>query len=255
MSRRPKVTKTNRKRRYRRGYPVAILIGFESDHAAIWHIFSRVAKPTSKLELAGRRTDEKILYNFHESVIDALKPTLREGVKTIVVAAPARTAYTTDFMEHVLKHHRYLIQSKNPNRANFAEIAGSADSPTQVAELVKTPQFTKIVAKTTSKEAEHIVGALEKQLYGTGDGAVILYSLNEIEDIIYDRSRKDDFENAYLLLTDQYLAASISKSRIHRLLQISQNMKVKTKVMNAETAAGTRISQFGGIIFFSTLAK
>ncbi len=249
------MTKTNRKRRYRRGYPVAVLVGFESDHAAIWQIFSHVAKPTSKFELAGRKTDEKILYNFHESLIDALKPILREGVKTIVVAAPARTTYTTDFMEHVQKHHRYLIQSKNPNRANFAEIVGSAESPTQVAELVKTPQFTKIVAETTSEEADHIVGALEKKLYDTGDGAVVLYSLKEIEDIIYDRSRKEDFENAYLLLTDQYLAASRSKSRIHRLLQISQNKKVKTKIVNAETAAGARITQFGGIVFFSTLTK
>jgi stalled ribosome rescue protein Dom34 len=246
------VTKTNRKRRYRRGYPVAILVGFEADHAAIWRIFSQVAKPSLKVELAGRRTDEKILYNFHEQLIDALKPVFREGVKTIVVAAPARTIYTTDFMEHVRKHHRYLIQSKNHNRANFAEIVGSADSSLQVAELVKTPQFTKIVAETTSEEADHIVGALEKHLYNTGDGTVVLYSLKEIEDIIYDQNRKDDFENAYLLLTDQYLATSRSKSKIHRLMQISQNKKVKTKIVNAETAAGARISQFGGIIFFST---
>jgi stalled ribosome rescue protein Dom34 len=255
MDRRLKVTKTNRKRRYKRGYPVAVLVGFESDHAAIWRIFSRVAKPTSKLELAGRRTDEKTLYNFHESVIDTLKPILREGVKTVVIAAPARTAYTTNFMEHIQKHHRYLIQSKNPNRANFAEIVGSADSPTQVAELVKTPQFTKIVAETTSEEADHIVGALEKQLYDTRDRAIALYSLKEIEDIIYDKNRKADFENSYLLLTNQYLAASRSKSRIHRLMQISQNKKVKTKIVNAETAAGARISQFGGIIFFSRLLK
>jgi len=176
-------------------------------------------------------------------------------VKTIVVAAPARTAYTTEFMEHIRKHHRYLIQSKSPNRANLAEIVGSADSPTQVAELVKTSQFTKIVAETTSEEAEHIVGALEKQLYDTGDSADVLYSLKEIEDIIYGRIRKDDFENTYLLLTEQYLAASRSKSRIHRLLQISQNKKVKTKIVNSETAAGARISQFGGIIFFSKLTK
>jgi len=40
---------------------VAVLIGFEADHAAIWRIFSRVAKPSLKVELAGRRTDEKIL--------------------------------------------------------------------------------------------------------------------------------------------------------------------------------------------------
>jgi len=249
------VTKTNKKRRYKRGYPVAVLVVFESDHAAIWLIFSRVAKPTSKLEVAGRRTDEKILYNFHESLIDALKPILREGVKTIVVTAPARTAYTTDFMKHIRKHHRYLIQSKSPNRANFAEIVGSANSRDEVAELVKSPQFTKIVAETTSEEADHIVGALEKQLCGTVDGAIVLYSLKEIEDIIYDRNRKDDFKNAYLLLTDQYLAATRSKKRIHRLLQISQNKKVKTKVMNSETAAGARISQFGGIVFFSTSTK
>lgn len=246
------MTKTTRKRRYRRGYPVAVLVGLESDHAAIWRIFSHVAKPNSKLELAGRRTDEKILYNFHESVIDALKPIIREGVKTIVVAGPVRTAYKTDFMEHVLKHHRYLIQSKGSNRAHFAELVGSADSPTQVAEIVKTPQFTKIVAETTSEEADQIVNILEKNVYNVGDGAVVFYSLKEIEDIIYGRNTKDDFENAYLLLTDQYLAASRRKSRIHRLLQISQNKKVKTKIINAETGAGTRISQFGGIIFFST---
>ena len=249
------MTNTKKKRRYRRGYPVAVLVGFEADHTVIWRIFSRVAKPTSKLELAGRRTDEKILYNFHESIIDALKPILREGVKTIVVVAPARTTYTTEFMKHIQKHHRYLIRSKSTNRANFAELVGSTDSASQVAELVKTPQFTKIVTETTSEEAEHIVGALEKQLYDTGDSAVVLYSLKEIEDIIYDRNRKDDFENAYLLLTDQYLVAIRSKSRIHRLLQISQNKKVKTKIVNAETAAGARISQFGGIIFFSTLTK
>ncbi|MGW8289364.1 MAG: hypothetical protein ACWGNP_03740, partial [Candidatus Bathyarchaeia archaeon] len=145
------MTKANRKKRYRRGYPVAVLVGFETDHAVIWRVFSRVAKPSLKVELAGRRTDEKILYNFHESVIDVLKPVFREGVKTIVVAAPVRTSYATDFIEHVRKHHRYLIQSKSQNRANFAEIVGSADSPTQVAELVKTPQFTKIVAETTSE--------------------------------------------------------------------------------------------------------
>jgi stalled ribosome rescue protein Dom34 len=249
------VTKTKRKRRYRRGYPVAVLVGFEDDHVMLWRIFSRVAKPSLKVELAGKRTDEKVLYNFHESVVDALKPVLKEGVKSIVVAAPARTTYATDFLEHVRKHHRYLIQSKTANRANFAELVGSADSRVKVAELVKTKQFTKILAETTSEEADRIINVLEKQLYRSGDSTVVLYSLKEIEDTIYDRNKKDDFVNAYLLLTDQYLAGSKSKNRIHRLLQISQNKKVKTRIVNTETTAGNRISQFGGIVFFSTLAK
>lgn len=246
------MTKTNRKRQYRRGYPVAVLVGFEEDHAVLWRIFSRVAKPSSKVELAGKRTDEKALYNFHEQVVDALKPVLQEGVKSVVVASPPRTTYATDFLEHVQKHHMYLIQSKSPNRANFAELVGSADNQIQVAELVKTKEFTKLIAETTSEEADGIVNVLEKHLYRSGDGTVVLYSLTEIEDIIYDRNKKGDFVNAYLLLTDQYLAGSKSKNRVHRLLQIAQNKKVKTRIVNAETTAGNRISQFGGIVFFST---
>jgi stalled ribosome rescue protein Dom34 len=234
---------------------VAVLVGFEADYAMLWRIFSRVVKPDIMVKLDGNRTDEKVLYNFHEQVVDVLKPVLKEGVKSVVVAAPARTTYSTDFLEHVQKHHRYLIQSKNANRANFAEVVGSADNRVNVAELVKTPQFTKIVAETTSQEADRTVDVLEKHLYRAGDGAVVLYSLKEIEDTIYDRNRKEDFGNAQLLLTDQYLAGSRSKNRIHRLMQIAQNKKVKTRIVDAETAAGTRISQFGGIVYFSTLTK
>jgi stalled ribosome rescue protein Dom34 len=244
-----------RKRRYRRGYPVAVLVGFEDDHAVLWRIFSYVAKRSVRLELDGKRTDDKVLYNFHESVIDALKPVLKEGVRTVVVAAPVRTAYATEFLDHINKHHKYLIQSKSPNRANFAELVGSTDNRIKVAELVKTKQFTKILAETTSEEADRIVNILEKHLYRSEDSTIVLYSLKEIEDIIYDQNKKDKFVNAYLLLTDQYLAGSRSKNRIHRLLQISQNKKVKTRIVNSETTAGNRISQFGGIVFFSTLAK
>jgi stalled ribosome rescue protein Dom34 len=234
---------------------VALLVGLEVDHAVLWRIFSRVVKLHIRLEVEGMRTDERVLYNFHESVVNTVKPVLKEGVKSIVIASPARTTYAQDFLEHVQKHHRYLVQSKNPNRANFAEIVGSADDRVKVAELVKTKQFTKQIAETTSEEADRIVNVLEKYLYRSGDDTVVLYSLKEIEDIIYNRNKKDEFVNAYLLLTDQYLAGSKSKNRIHRLLQISQNKKVKTRIVNAETAAGNRISQFGGIVFFSNADK
>ncbi len=245
------MTNENRKRRYKRGYPVAVLVGFEADDATIWRIFSRVAKPSLQVNLQGRRTDEKILYNFHEKLVDALKPILRAGVKSVVLASPNRTTSTADFMQHIRKHHKYLIQSKSQNITNFAEIVGFAKSHDQVAELVKTQHFAKIITETTSEEADHLVNILEKHLSGTGDCVVVLYSLKEIEDIIYHRKKKDEFRNAYLLLTEEYLANSRSKNRLNRLLQISQNKKVKTRIVNAETAAGARISQFGGIVFFS----
>lgn len=244
-----------RKIRYRRGYLVALLVGFEGDHAVLWRIFSRVAKLSLRLELVGKRTDEKVLYNFHESVVNSVKPVLKEGVRSIVVSAPVRTTYAQDFLRHVRKHHRYLIQPKSPNRANFAELVGSADNPIKVAELVKTKEFTDLIAETTSEEADRIVDTLEKNLYRSRDNAVVLYSLKEIEDIVYDRRKHDEFGTVYLLLTDRYLADSKTKNRIHRLLQISKNKKVKTRIVNAETAAGNRISQFGGIVFFSNPTK
>jgi stalled ribosome rescue protein Dom34 len=57
------------------------------------------------------------------------------------------------------------------------------------------------------------------------------------------------------MLTDKYLADSEDKNRIHRLLQISKNRKVKTRIVNAETPAGKRVSQFGGIFFFTMPTK
>jgi len=230
-------------------------MGFEDDHAVMWQVFSHVVKLSLRLELDGKRTDERVLYNFHESVVDALKPLLKEGVRSVVVTAPMKTTYAADFLDHVRKHHRYLIQSKSQNRANFAELVGSADNRIKVAELVKNKKFSKLINETTSEEADHIINVLEKHLYSTGDNTVVLYSLKEIEDIVYDRGKRNDLGTAYLLLTDQYLADSKSKSRIHRLLQISKNKKVKTRIVNAETPAGNRISQFGGIVFFATSNK
>jgi len=245
------LTKMKRKRGYKRGYSVALLVGFEDDHVVLWQVFSHVIKLRFTLELGGKRTDERVLYNFHESVVDALRPVLKEGVRSIVVTAPKKTTYAADFLDHVRKHHAYLIQSKRSNRATFAELVGSAAQPHRVTKLVKTKEFRKLIAETTSGEANHIVNALEKHLYSIDSNATVLYSLKEIEDIVYNRERNNDFKRAYLMFTDKYLAASKDKNRIHRLLQISKNKKVKTRIVNAETPAGKRISQFGGVVFFT----
>ena len=240
-----------RKRRYKRGYPIAILVGIEDNHAIFWNVFSQVVKQSKRLELTGQRTDEKSLYNFHQIIIDELKPSISESVRSVVLVSPVRTKYGQQFLEHVTKHHRYLIQSKNPNCANFAELVGSVEDHIQVSELVKTKEFTDLIEQTTSEEAEQVVNSLEKHLYGTNNNSTILYSLKEIEDYVYSQEKTTEFQTKHLLLTNKYLAKSHQKSRIHRLMQIAQNKKIQTKVVNAETSAGTRINQFGGIVFFT----
>jgi stalled ribosome rescue protein Dom34 len=224
-------------------------VGLEEHHAVLWQVFSQVVKLHLKVELGGRRSDERTLYNFHESVIDALRPVLKEGVRSIVVTAPSRTTYAADFIGHVRKHHAYLIHSKRLSRAVFAELVGSADTDSRVMELVKSKEFRKLVAETTSAEADRIVDMLEKYLYS--NDSVVRYSLREIEGIVYCREKQDDLRLGYLVLTDKCLNSSQDKSRIHRLLQISRNKKVKTRIINAETSAGMRIGQFGGIVFFT----
>ncbi len=239
------------KKGYRRGYPVAILVGFENDHAVLWRVFSRVVKLHLTLKLSGKRTDKRTLYNFHESVVDALKPTLKEGIKSIIVTAPVKTTYVKDFLDHVRRHHTYLIQSKSANRATFAELVGSADQPHKVAELVKTKEFHKLIAETTSDEVDLIIDALEKRLRSINSDTAVLFSLKEIEDRIYDLKRDDDSETKYLIFTDKHMANSKDKNRINRLLQVSNNKKVKTRIVSAETRAGKRISQLGGAVFFT----
>ena len=244
------MTEVKRKKGYKRGYAVALLVGFEGDHAVLWQVFSHVVKLHLTLKLGGKRTDEKALYNFYESVFDALRPMLKEGVRSVVVTAPMKTTYAADFLDHVRKHHGYLMQSKSSNRATFAMLVGSADQPQRVTELVKTKEFRELIAETISEEADHTVNILEKYLYSIDSNCVVLFSLREIEDMVYNRERNNDFRTEYLMLTDKYFADSEDKNRIHRLLQISQNRKVKTRIVKAETVAGKRISQFGGIVFF-----
>ena len=82
---------------YRRGYPVAVLVGIEQNHAALWHVFSQVAKHQQTIPLNGGRSDPKAVYSFHESIVNALRPTLKEGVRSIIIASPAKTSYAQEF--------------------------------------------------------------------------------------------------------------------------------------------------------------
>lgn len=236
---------------YRRGYSVAILIGFEENRAILWRVFSNVVKPLATMELMRMRKDEKALYNFHEDVVNALRHVLEEGVKSIVVAAPLRTTYAEQFLNHVRKHHAWLTQDSGSGMAVFGRLVGLAGTFSEVANLVKTKEFRKLISETTSEEADRIVDVLEKRLNEIGSGTVVLYSLKEIENLIYGQWKQSNLKPEYLMLTDRYLAEHKEKNRIHRLLQIAKNKNVKTRIVSAETAAGKRLSQFGGIICFT----
>ncbi len=141
------------------------------------------------------KPDELSKYTFHESIVNALRPLLKEGVRAVVIAAPRNTTYAADFLDHVQRHHMYLTKSKVQNKTVFGEIVGSASQHHTVVELLKTEEFRSLVAETTLGEADHLVNTLEKHLYNIDNDSVVLYSLKEIEDMIYGREKPTGSES------------------------------------------------------------
>jgi stalled ribosome rescue protein Dom34 len=230
---------------YRRGYAVAVLVGLEEKAAVLWKVYSKVVKPETTLKLEGNRNNSKAVYNFHEAIVNVFRPTLKEGVRTVVLASPQRTFYTREFIEHVNRHHAWLTQGAN--KVTFAEITGSASTFPQVTALTRKPVFQKLIQDTTSEETMGLLDLLESRLSGSQGDKAVLYSLDDVEDAVLGSQRRG-FSPEHLLLTEKYLKTSRQKGRLNRLMQISANKKIKTRVVDAESPAGKRLTQLGGIV-------
>jgi stalled ribosome rescue protein Dom34 len=229
---------------YRRGYPVAVLVGIEGDRAVLWQIFSQVAKHQQTVSLDGNRSDPKALYNFHESVMNALRSTLKEGVRRVIIASPAKTAYAQEFCSHLRTHQAWLFQG--PNKATFSTINGSASTPPEVAALTKTAAFKQLINDTTAQETENLLEILEKRLSAADN--LVFFSVEEAENLVFGSQPAGKPQPEYILLTDTYLSTSRRKNRVQRLLQVAKNKGVKTRVINAESNAGKRVTQLGGLV-------
>jgi stalled ribosome rescue protein Dom34 len=231
---------------YRRGYAVAMLIGLEKDCAVLWKVFSHVVKPEKTVPLNGDRTDPKALYNFHESIVNALRPTLNEGVGSYVVASPARTDYSEKLLKHIREHHAWLVQG--PRKATFSQMTGAATTKPEVTALTRVPAFRRIIEETTTEETENLLELLEKRLNAPSKEVLVLYSLEEIEDQILGAEKPGKPQPEYLLLTDVYLSRSRVRYRVQRLMQIASNKGIKTRIVGADSPAGKRLTQLGGMV-------
>ena len=229
---------------YKRGYPVAVLVGIEQDHAALWHIFSQVAKQQQTIPLGGERKDQKALYSFHETIVNALRPVLKEGVRSVVVASPPRTSYAQDFLSHIKAHHTWLLQGTN--KASISQITGSASAPSQVAALTKTSAFKQLIQENAAEETENLLEILEKRLNKTDN--LVLFSLQEAETLILNPQPPGKPQPEYLMITNDYVEGTRQKNRVNRLMMIAAKNGVKTRVIDSESKAGVRVTQLGGIV-------
>jgi stalled ribosome rescue protein Dom34 len=232
-----------KQKNYRRGYPVAILIGTEQSSAALWQIYSQVAKHEQTIQLKGNRNDQKALYNYHEEIINAIRPTIREGVKSIIVTAPPRATFAQDLIDHIKAHHPWLIRGEN--RASISKITGNATSAAQVSTLTAKSEFKELIEMNAEEETSSLLQILEKKLNSPKDK--VIFSLEQVEKAIFENASADT-QVEYFLLTDNYIKGNRQKSRLNRLMQIANNKKIKTRIIDADSSAGGRLSQLGGII-------
>jgi stalled ribosome rescue protein Dom34 len=233
-------------KKYRRGYPVALLIGFKEEGAVVWKVFSHVVKPEKTIQLEGTRNESKAVYNFHESLVNAMRPAMKEGVKSVVLASAPRTDYSAGFLRHVREHHSWLVQGTT--RAAFADLTGTATSVHEVTILTRSAEFRKIVGETNLEETENLLELLERRLNTTGIEPLVLYSLEEAENALYNPWVVGKPKPEYIVLSDTYNAKSRQKNRLQRLQQIATNKGVKIRIVDAESPAGKRVLQLGGIV-------
>jgi stalled ribosome rescue protein Dom34 len=229
-----------RKRGYRRGYPVAVLIGFDGPRAVLWRVFSQVVKPHSTIKAP--RGSKRELYNFHEAVVDSLRPVLKEGVGSVIIAAPTRTSYVKEFLDHVAKHQPWM--TRGTGSATFTGIVGSATTQEEVSVLIRSGEVQKAIGTSAEGEADRIKSLLESRL-SQDDASPILYSLFEIEELIFDQRVRGRPEPEHLILTDRFLAAH--RRRAQRLMDASRGRGVRAHVVGVKTAAGQRVEQLGGM--------
>ena len=238
-----------KKIRKRRGHPVGLLIGLTDDSAVFWRIFSESIKPDIIIKRGRKRKnqDDKQVYHFHEAIVDNLRPIIKEGIKSVLIASPPKKDYSKEFLYHINKRHLWLLK-KGKYTAVFTEIIGLAKTIKNVNYLVRQDFFKEAVEETSNQEGLLILEDLDKLINKPSDYSKILYTVKEIEKEIDKKWKSYEIKPSYIILTDEYLENSRQKNRIHRILQIAKNQGIITKIVNAESEAGIRVNNFGGLV-------
>lgn len=198
-----------------------------------WEVYSESVK-------RGQKIGEASPYRLYESIVDAVRPKIKQGVKTILVASTDEKDYAS-FMSHIERHQSWLLKGWELNKATFEHVPMAAMDERQVREIVNTNGFKKMLSETSSVDMRHVMEVLEERLNDPEGIETLLFSLDEIESHIYGGGEAD-----YMLVTDQFHERH--RRRTHRLLQIFANRSTQTSIVPTDTAAGTRLTQFGGLV-------
>ena len=223
------------RRRRPRGHHIAVLIGLENKKAAFWNIYSLSIKSDILIK------QESNPYNFYEAVIDRLRPVIKQGVKTILIASPNEKDYEA-FYAHIDKHQRWLIGGYELNRVTLEYVKGSAKDLDTVLELVEETSLRRTIREASQEDVNRVMRVLEKRLSTPKGIDTLLLTLDEVEAAVLEEEPNAE----YVLLTNEFQRGH--RRRTQRILQIAQNKRIKSMIVDARSPMGVRLTQFGGLI-------
>ncbi len=242
-----------RKKRVRRGHPVAILIGLHDNDAVFWRIFSETIRPHFKINRGRKRRNQnkKHLFHFHEEIINVLRPIIKEGIRSVILLSPPKEEYSDEFLSHVNKHHSWLLKKGNQGVV-FSKIVGNQAKTQKDVYYLKTQDYFKdIVGETSNQEALLILEELTEIINKNEKFSKILYTWREIDyELRLIKQNSNLPKPNYIILTEEYLKNPKNRNKTHRILQIAQNLKIKTKIVNEESEAGISVKKFGGLVCY-----
>ncbi|MBY9008340.1 MAG: hypothetical protein KGD74_00580 [Candidatus Lokiarchaeota archaeon] len=242
-----------RKKRVRRGHPIALLIGLHDNDVVFWRIFSETIRLHFKINRGRKRRNqnEKQLFHFHEEMINKLRPIIKEGIRSVILLSPPKKEYSDEFLNHVNKHHSWLLK-KGDKSVVFSKIIGNQAKTQKDVYYLKTQEnFKDIVEETSNQEALLILEDLTEIINKNEKFSKILYTWREIDYELRLIIKNPNLPKPnYIILTEEYLKNPKNRNKTDRILQIAKNLEIKTKIVNQETEAGISVKNFGGLVCF-----
>ena len=156
-----------RLKRLQTWHTVVVLVGIELNHAAIWQIFSQVAKQQQTIPLNADRKDLKALYSFHETSIISFQTRLKGRRKKYNCGFTAKNLFLPRIYSTTSKSSSFVALAKATSKASISQIAGYASSPYRSGNLTKTYIFKNLIEENATEETENLLEILEKRLSKT----------------------------------------------------------------------------------------
>jgi len=243
------------KKKLKRGFLVALLIGFDEKEIHLWQVYSQSLREYKTLKFTHKWEflDDKQIYNHLEELVNIIRHVIRDGLKSILLASSQKKNYSTIFLDHIKKHHQWLVRSNRDNQVSFGQIIGTANTLESAKSLISHEKSLQVIYETKSDELNLLVKQLEKVINIGDPNKLLLYSLEEIEAFIYEGGKNDKSvaeKLDFLIITENFINHHKNENRIHRLIQIANNKGIRTKIISIEDPAVDRFNQFGGILAF-----